>query len=169
MLGRLIPWWWDDLITSVTQNPSIYQFSKTSVVWTYSLNKNANLRFSKTFVAEVNYKRKKKLKDSSKSMTAFTCCGKFPVVRIIFWQTPGGDRHYSGHWECSSSYPYRAAIPVSTAIFLQGWMPSVGLFPLLIRTMFWKKKKRKRNSKYKIKSMYLAQWDHQQDLKKIFF
>lgn len=57
---RLIPWWEDDLITSVNQNPSVYQVNKTTVAWFHSLNKSPNLRFSKTFAIEVNYKSKQK-------------------------------------------------------------------------------------------------------------
>lgn len=54
----LIPWQEDDLITSVNQNPSVYQLNKTTMAWSYALNKSPNLRFSKTFAVEVNYKSK---------------------------------------------------------------------------------------------------------------
>lgn len=33
MLGMIIPWWRDDLITSSKQKPTIYQLSKTTVAW----------------------------------------------------------------------------------------------------------------------------------------
>lgn len=56
MLGKIIPWWEDDLITSSNQNSSIYQLNKTTVALSYSLSRSPNLRFSKTVAVKVNYK-----------------------------------------------------------------------------------------------------------------
>lgn len=58
------------LITSVNQNPSMYQLNTTTVAWSYALNKSPKLRFSKTYAVEVNYKSKIET-ESSKSMAAF--------------------------------------------------------------------------------------------------